>query len=64
MADNLTDVNWFRFVVIISLSVLTSLIVGIGDEILSNSEIINAVLQALFAGFAYLQCPADLHKKK
>jgi len=57
MAQNWRDVNWFRFVVVVGLSFLTSMIFNLGDEHLSILESARTLIQALIAGFAFLQCP-------
>ncbi|MGI8849357.1 MAG: hypothetical protein ACR2HT_04235 [Pyrinomonadaceae bacterium] len=54
--------NWkcvskFRLFTIVGFSVLTSLSLSINDSLWTMKDVISAVLQALIAGFAYLQCP-------
>lgn len=63
MARNLKSVNWFRFTIIICLSLNVSLVATFSDEYISTTEIINALLQMTLTGLAFLQCPEDLNKK-
>ncbi len=54
--------NWkcvskFRLFTIVGFSVLTSLSLSINDSLWTAKDAASAVLQALIAGFAYLQCP-------
>jgi hypothetical protein len=57
MAQTWKQVNWFRFFVIVSLSFLTSMIFNLDDSALNFVEIFRTTIQALIAGFAFLQCP-------
>ena len=52
-------IKWFRLFTVVSISFLASMIFNLGDEILSNMEIWRTLIQALIAGFAFLQCPED-----
>ncbi len=56
-------VNWFRFITIVGISILTSLVFIIEDSHLEYLEIIRAILHGLIAGFAFLQCPEDSANK-
>lgn len=51
------SVNWFRFMTIVTISILTSLIFTIEDGNLELIEIVRTILHGLIAGFAFLQCP-------
>lgn len=57
MASTWKQVNWFRFVVVVGLSFLTSMIFNLDDERISLAEATKTIIHALIAGFAYLQCP-------
>ena len=57
MARTWKQVNWFRFVVVVGLSFLTSMIFNLDDGRLSIIEATKTLIHALIAGFAYLQCP-------
>ena len=51
------QVNWFRFLTIVGISFLTSIIFNLDDGIFSFIEVVRTIVQALIAGFAFLQCP-------
>jgi hypothetical protein len=51
------NVNKFRLFVVVTLSLLTSLSLTLGNETVTAKEITLAFLQAGIAGMAYLQCP-------
>ena len=55
--QNIKEVNWFRLIVFIGLSVATSLAVFYNDEVLSRGELFTIVVQSLITAFSYLQCP-------
>ncbi len=57
-------IKWFRLFVIVAISFLASMMFNLGDEVLSNIEILRTATQALIAGFAFLQCPEDAPKKR
>ena len=57
MARTWKQVSWFRLFVIIALSFLTSMIFNLDDGALSAVEVSKTLIQALIAGFAFLQCP-------
>lgn len=51
------SINKFRFFTIVFLSLLTSLSLSITEDLWTAKDSLSAVMQALIAGFAYLQCP-------
>lgn len=60
---NFRNVSWFRFIVIVVLSICTSLSLFFSDEALTKGEIFVTLMQAVIAGFSYLQCPESVVKK-
>lgn len=51
------SIGKFRLFTIVFLSLLTSLSLSMNDELWKTKDVVSATLQALIAGFAYLQCP-------
>ncbi len=51
------SVSKFRLFTMVGLSLLTSLSLSMAEELWTVKEIVSAVLQAIIAGFAYVQCP-------
>ncbi|MDQ3750428.1 MAG: hypothetical protein M3367_15645 [Acidobacteriota bacterium] len=58
MAQTFAEVSWFRFFVVVSISVLASMMFNLEDDWLSGVEIARTVIQGLIAGVAFLQCPS------
>lgn len=57
---NFRKVSWFRFSVIVLLSLCTSQIYFYADERLTAGEAFITIMQALIAGLSYLQCPESV----
>jgi hypothetical protein len=58
------SVGKFRLFTIVFLSLLTSLSLSMNDELWKTKDVVSAILQALIAGFAYLQCPTIKPEKE
>ncbi len=59
MAENLSEVNWFKFALVIFMAATTSMMFNLEDGYIEYVEIWRTMVQTLIAGFAFLQCPAN-----
>ena len=69
MAENLSQVNRFKFTLVILMAAATSMFFNLEDGKIESVEIGRTIVQSLIAGFAFLQCPnspkpTDTPKKK
>ena len=63
MAEQLSEVNWFRFFLVIFMAATTSMLFNMEDGRVEFIEIGRTIVQSAIAGFAFLQCP-NFQKKK
>lgn len=59
VATSWKNVNKFRLLTVIALSLLASVATAAGRESFSSWDVIQLFTQAGIAGFAYMQCPSD-----
>ncbi len=64
MAQHLSEVNWFKFVLVVFMAMATSMLFNLEDGKLETVEAMRTVVQALIAGFAFLQCPGNVGTKR
>lgn len=62
MAQNFRDVNKFRLVVAMFMSLFSSLMLSQTDDYWTTKAVISSILSTLITGVAFLQCPE--HKSK
>ncbi len=64
MAESFSEVNWFKFSLVVFMAATTSMMFNLEDGGIETIEIARTFVQSAIAGFAFLQCPANIKNRQ